>query len=151
MTEKITSRFSHSIEINASAADVLNYVSNPNSWPEWIAASHEIDSADRPLEVGETFTEQWHTKTGPFVLNWIVTERDHPVRWTCATETPFTGPIIVTYTIEELPSGAVNYTRIVNNPDRPKPINEAADKAMHEEALISLKNIKNQVEARVKG
>lgn len=146
MTEKITSEYSHSIIIKASAAAVLNYVSNPNSWPKWLAASHEIHSEDKPLEVGEKFVEQWHTKTGPFQLDWLVTERDHPFRWTCETTTPFTGPIIVTYTIEELPTGEVNYTRIVVNPDRPKPIADAADKAMHEEAAIALQNIKTQVE-----
>ena len=45
---------SHEILIAASAGDILDYVSNPNSWPEWIAASHHIDSPDRPLVAGDT-------------------------------------------------------------------------------------------------
>ena len=39
---------SHDILINAEAGDILDYVSNPNTWPEWIAASHRIDCPDRP-------------------------------------------------------------------------------------------------------
>jgi hypothetical protein len=38
---------SHEIVIDAPAGDILDYVSNPNSWPEWIAASHHIDGTIR--------------------------------------------------------------------------------------------------------
>ena len=149
MAEKITSEYRHSILINAPAADILNYVSNPNSWPEWIAASHHMDSPDRPLEEGDTFIEQWHTRTGPAQLNWSVTKREHPYLWCCETSTPFTGPILITYIIEEQETGGCLYTRLVENPDRPKAVSPRADKAMHEEAEISIANIKRNVEARV--
>ncbi len=148
MTEKITSEYRHSIEIEAPASAILDYVSNPNSWPEWIASSHHMDSPDRPLVAGDTFIEQWHTKTGPAQLDWKVTHRESPVLWKCETSTPFTGPILITYTIEEKGDGVCLYTRIVNNPDRPKPISAKADKAMNEEAVISLANIKKNVEAK---
>ncbi|WP_169543037.1 SRPBCC family protein [Sneathiella aquimaris] len=148
MAEKITSHFSHEIIIDAPAGAVLDYVSNPNSWPEWIAASHEMDSPDRPLEEGDTFIEQWQTRTGPAQLRWKVTKREHPYVWKCETSTPFTGPILITYKVVSLDDGRSLYTRIVSNPDRPKPITEAANKAMNEEAALSLANIKANVEAR---
>ena len=55
---------SHDIMIDAPPAAVYDYVCNPNSWPEWLAASHHIDGEDRPLLQGETFREQWHIKRG---------------------------------------------------------------------------------------
>ena len=74
MSDTIRFERSHDILIDAPAGDVLDYVSNPNSWPEWIAASHHIDSPDRPLDVGDTFQERWHTRTGEVLLDWVVAD-----------------------------------------------------------------------------
>ena len=74
MTTTATVAFecSHDIVIDASASAVFDYVTNPQSWPEWLAASHAIDSANRPLEAGEVFSEKWHIRSGEVALNWIV-------------------------------------------------------------------------------
>jgi len=42
MTEPYEFERSHEIFIDATPGVVLDYVSNPNSWPEWIYASHYI-------------------------------------------------------------------------------------------------------------
>ena len=34
---------SHDIMIDAPPRAIYDYVCNPNSWPEWLAASHRID------------------------------------------------------------------------------------------------------------
>lgn len=49
MSPSVRFERSHEIVIDAPAGDILDYVSNPNIWPEWIAASHHIDSPPRPL------------------------------------------------------------------------------------------------------
>lgn len=137
----------HDILIQAAPAEVLDYVSNPNSWPEWIAASHQIESPDRPLQQGETFRERWATRTGEFILEWVVTVRQHPLLWEAQTSTPFTGVIVVRYEIEP-EDGACRYRRCVTNPARPKmPTGDMVER-MDEEARVSLQNIKNNVEKR---
>ena len=65
---------SHDIMIDTPPSAVYDYVCNPNSWPEWLVASHHIDGEDRPLRRGETFREQWHIKRGEVRLAWTVTE-----------------------------------------------------------------------------
>ncbi len=147
MPETFAFERSHSILIAASPAEVLDYVSNPKSWPEWIAASHAIHSADRPLDVGETFYEEWHTRTGGVRLDWIVKHRAHPRLWIAETRAPFLGPIVVTYTCDEV-DGKTRYTRLVANPARPKPPSDEMIARMDEEARVSLENIKRNVEAR---
>ena len=82
----------HDILIDAPPEAVYDYVCNPNSWPEWLAASHHIDSADRALDAGEGFREQWHIRRGEVVLDWKVTESDRPNAWTVRAETDFIGP-----------------------------------------------------------
>jgi len=42
MTETHEFERSHEIFIDAAPGVVLDYVSHPNSWPEWIYASHYI-------------------------------------------------------------------------------------------------------------
>ena len=49
MSKTVSFERSHSILIDATPEKILDYVTNPNSWPEWIAASHHIESVDRPL------------------------------------------------------------------------------------------------------
>lgn len=147
MAETFAFERSHTILIDASPAEVLDYVSNPNSWPEWIAASHAIHSPNRPLDVGDTFYEEWHTRTGGVRLDWIVKQREHPRLWIAETQAPFLGPIVVTYTCDVV-DGKTRYTRGVANPARPKPPSEEMIARVDEEARVSLENIKRHVEAR---
>ena len=146
MTETHAFERSHSITIEASAAAVLDYVSNPNSWPEWIAASHHIDSPRRPLQKGDTFHEKWRTKTGEVELNWVVLERDQPRLWKATADTAFIGPIVVTYTCEAI-DRATRFTRTMSNPARKKLPTDAMIQAMDDEAALALANIKRNVKA----
>jgi len=148
MTETHAFRRSHDIVIDAPPAAVYDYVCNPNSWPEWIAASHAMHSPDRPLEKADTFREDWHTRTGPAELNWVVRESDRPRRWVAETHADFIGPIIVRYDFEAA-DGGCRYTRTLDNPARPKPPTEDMIRRVDEEAAISLANIKRRVEARL--
>jgi hypothetical protein len=147
VSETVRFERAHNIVINAPASDILDYVTNPNSWPEWIAASHRIESPDKPLGIGETFSERWHTRTGEVVLDWVVTARAHPTSWTGETDTTFIGKIVVRYDIEEADGGCL-FTRTVINPVRPKPPTEDMIRRVDEEAEISLRNIKENVEKR---
>jgi len=149
VTTTIEFRRSHDILIDAPPDAVLDYVGNPNSWPEWITASHEIDSPDRPLVKGDTFREQWHTRSGPAELNWRVTDCDPPHLWVGETATEFTGPIIVRYDVEPV-GGQVRFTRSLINPARPKPPTAAMIERIDAEAQVCLANIKRHVEARVR-
>ena len=148
MTDTVAFERSHDILIDAPAKAVLDYVSNPNSWPEWIAASHEMDSPDRPLVVGDTFCEQWHTRTGPAELNWRVTECQSPHLWIAATGTDFLGPIIARYDVVSV-GDQVRYTRTIQNPARAKEPTAEMLERIDAEAKVSLENIKRNVEARV--
>jgi hypothetical protein len=101
---------SHDIMIDAAFGG-LRHVCNPNSWPEWLAASHHIDGDDRPLLRGETFREQWHIKRGEIRLAWTVTESDPPKAWTVEADTDFIGKIVIRYTFEAV-AGGTKYTRV---------------------------------------
>ena len=46
-TETFAFERSHNIVIDAPAKAVFDYVTNPQSWPEWLAASHHIDSENQ--------------------------------------------------------------------------------------------------------
>ena len=139
---------SHDILIAAPAGDILDYVSNPNSWPQWIAASHHIDSPDRPLVAGDIFHERWHTRTGEALLDWVVTERVHPRLWVAQTQTDFIGTIIVRYEVEPA-AGGQRYRRTLINPARPKAPTTDMITRVDQEAAVSLANIKRAVEAQV--
>ena len=147
MSESVRFERSHEIVIDAPAGDILDYVSNPNTWPEWIAASHHIDSPARPLEAGERFRERWRTRSGEALLDWLVTERDHPRLWVAETHTDFIGRIIVRYEIEARADGC-RYRRTLINPARPKAPTEDMIRRIDEEAATSLKNIKHALEQR---
>ncbi|MBK5102948.1 MAG: SRPBCC family protein [Burkholderiales bacterium] len=147
MSQGVRFERSHEIAIDAPAGDILDYVSNPNSWPEWIAASHHIDSPPRPLAAGERFSERWHTRTGEVLLEWLVTERDHPRLWVAQTRTDFIGTIIVRYEVETAAGGS-RYRRTLINPARPKAPTADMIRRIDEEAAVSLQNIKRAVEAR---
>ena len=149
MSESFRFERAHDIGIDAPPDAVLDYVSNPNSWPEWIKASHHIDSPDRPLQVGDVFRERWHTRTGEAILDWTVAARDHPWSWTAEANTDFIGRIVVRYDIEKT-DGGCHFIRTVINPARPKPPTDEMVARIDEEAEISLRNIKVKVERRQK-
>lgn len=134
------------IEIDAPAAAVLDYVSNPQSWREWMPATHEIDCPDRPLRAGETFVEQWGTRQGEVQLQWRVTDRIDGELWVAETETPFTGPIVARYEVSTLGPGRCRYVRRIVNPARPKAPTEEMVARMNDEAQVCLANIKRNVE-----
>jgi len=138
---------SHSIEISAAPGAVLDYVTNPNTWPQWIAASHKLESPDRPLTKGDRFREFWHTRSGEVTLDWVVIESTKDRLWIGETGAAFIGPIIVRYDVEIIEGGS-HFTRTMINPARPKPPSDAMIRRMDEEAEISLANIKRNVEAK---
>ncbi|MBI3700743.1 MAG: SRPBCC family protein [Afipia sp.] len=138
---------SHSIEIDAPAEAVFDYVTNPQSWPEWLAASHAIDSANRPIATGETFSEKWHIRSGEVSLNWVVRAAIRPKLWIAQADTDFIGPIVIQYVCEEKDGGTL-FTRTARNPARPKPPTQEQFARMDEEARIGLGNIKSRVERR---
>jgi hypothetical protein len=137
----------HDVLINARRAAVFDYVTNPKSWPQWIASSHELDCEDRPQRLGDVFREYWSTQKGPVTLDWLVIACDRPGLWIGITGTPFTGPIIVQYDFAETPGGTV-FTRIVRNPRRPKAPTAEMIKRIDEEAETGLARIKANIEKR---
>ena len=134
------------IEIDAPATAVLDYVSNPQSWREWMPATHEIDCPGRPLLAGETFVEQWGTRQGEVQLQWRVTDWIDGELWVAETETPFTGPIVARYEVSALGPGRCRYVRRIVNPARPKAPTEEMVARMNDEAQVCLANIKRNVE-----
>ena len=145
MPETVAFERSHSILIDAPPWKVLDYVTNPNSWPQWIAASHHIESEDRPLTTGDTFRELWRTRTGEVELNWRVSDGAPGRFWIGEADTDFIGKIVVRYDVE-LVDGKTRFTRTVSNPSRPKPPTGGMIRRMDEEAEVSLANIKRNVE-----
>lgn len=141
---------SHDILIDAPPKAVFDYVTNPQSWPEWIKASHHIDSEDRPLTRGETFHEKWHIRSGEVAMDWVVEACDSPKLWIVRAETTFMGPIVIQYTCEAV-EGGMRFTRTTRNPARPKPPTDDQLARMDAEAATALGNIKANVERRVKG
>lgn len=148
MIATISFERSHSITVAAPPRAVFDYVSNPHSWPEWIAASHQLECPDRPLVSGETFREQWGTRRGEVTLDWVVRACDSPRLWIAETATPFTGPIVVEYLCEAV-EGGTRYTRLVRNPARPKAPTEEMIARIDAEARAGLANIKANVERRL--
>ena len=147
MNETVSFERSHSIVVAAEPAAVLDYVSNPNSWLEWMVSSHHIEADDRPHRSGDGFRELWHTRTGEVELNWRVTDGEPGRFWVGEAETAFIGRIVVRYDVEPV-DGGTRFTRTLRNPARPKPPSDDMIRRMDEEAEICLANIKRQVEAR---
>lgn len=139
---------SHEVLIAAPPLDVFNYVANPRSWPEWILASHHIDSPDRALHAGETFREKWSTRTGEVQLDWIVRTSVPGKQWIAETQAAFLGPIIVHYTFQAVDEGTL-YRRTVSNPARPKAPTPQMIARVDEEAGDALGRIKANVEKRL--
>ena len=90
----------HDTLIDAPPEAVFDYVCNPHSWPEWLAASHKIEGPDRALKLGESSREEWQIRRGMIVLHWKVTESNRPSAWTCEADTDFIGSIVIRYTFE---------------------------------------------------
>lgn len=126
---------------------VYDYVCDPNSWPEWLPASHAIDSPKRALIKGERFAEKWHIRRGEITMSWLVTESDRPNAWTVEAETTFIGLIVIRYTFEAS-AGGTTYTRSLSNPARPAPPSAQQVAQIDEDARIGLANIKRIVEQR---
>ncbi len=147
MNELFTFEHVYDVVVDAPAVAVYDYVTNPNSWPEWLVASHHIESPDRPLVKDETFRELWHTPKGEAELNWVITASDRPKLWVGETGTAFLGPIVVRYDFHEQ-DGQTRYVRTVTNPARPKPPAPDMTQRMDEEAAIGLGNVKRIVEER---
>lgn len=137
---------SHDIVIDAPPAAVFDYLTNPRSWPEWIAVSHHVECADRPLGAGETFREKWFSRE-EIELAWTVLQADRPRRWVARTQAAFLGPIEVQYDFAAEGAGT-HYRRTVRNPARPKPPTEAMIARIDAEAATALANIKANVERR---
>jgi len=147
MTETFAFERAHEIIIDAPAAAIFDYVTNPQTWPQWIAASHQIDSADKPLTTEDTFSETWATRKGEVTLNWVITTCERPTCWVGETGAAFLGPIIVRYDLEAVGDGQ-RFTRTVSNPARPKPPTPEMIAAVDAEAATALANIKRNVEAQ---
>ena len=137
---------SHSIVIAARPEAVFDYVTNPRTWPQWIASSHELVCDDRPMRYGDTFHEYWSTRSGPVELDWLVIACNQPRLWNGLTGTEFTGPIIVEYRCDDVPGG-VKFTRTLRNPARPKPPTPDMIARIDAEAEAALAAIKRNVEA----
>jgi hypothetical protein len=88
---------SHSIVIAAAPEAVFDYVTNPQSWPQWLPSSHDIKCEDRPMRFGDTFHEHWSTRSGPVALDWLVIACERPRLWIGLTHMSVTGPIMVQY------------------------------------------------------
>lgn len=137
----------HDILIDAPPEAVFDYVCNPHSWPEWLAASHKIEGPNEPLKLGQTFREEWQIRRGMIELRWTVIESARPSVWACKADTDFMGPIVIRYTFAA-EDGRTRYTRELTNPDRPSQPTVEQLARMDEEALIGLGNIRKLVERR---
>jgi uncharacterized protein YndB with AHSA1/START domain len=138
---------SHSIVVATTPEAVFDYVSNPKTWPQWIASSHDLVCEDRPMRFGDTFHEYWSTRSGPVELDWLVIACDAPRLWNGLTGTQFTGPIVVEYRCEPV-AGGTRFTRTLRNPARPKPPTPEMTARIDAEAATALANIKRNLEAR---
>jgi len=137
---------SHSIVIATDPATVFDYVTNPRTWPEWLASSHELECDNRPMRFGDTFREHWSTRTAPVVLDWLVVVCDRPRQWLGITQTEFIGPILVHYMFDPIPEGT-HFTRVMRNPARPKPPTAEMIERMDADSTTGLANIRRLLEA----
>lgn len=138
---------SHSIVAAVRPEVVFDYVTNPKTWPQWIASSHALECEDRPMRFGDTFHEHWSTRSGPVDLDWLVIACERPHLWIGLTQTPFTGPIVVQYECN-LTDGGVKFTRTLRNPARPKPPTDDMIARIDAEAVEALEKIRRNVEAQ---
>ncbi|MDE2363285.1 MAG: SRPBCC family protein [Hyphomicrobiales bacterium] len=144
MAETYAFERSHSILCATKPEIVFDYVTNPKTWPQWIASSHALVCDDRPMRFGDRFHEKWSTRAGPVELDWLVIVCDRPKIWIGLTQTAFTGPIVVQYMCEAADGGAL-FTRVVRNPARPKAPTAEIVARIDMEAEAALANIRKNV------
>ena len=136
-----------STEIEASCEKVFDYLCNPNSWPEWLAASERIESEDRVLEPGDTFYERYGGPQGGMDVHWTVLKCDRPRRWDISCHVDIAGPVVIRYDFEQKGTSCV-FTRSVIMTDRPGPASKEEIAAFEHESNIALAAIKANMERR---
>ena len=145
----VSFRRQHDILINAPAEVIYNIVSNPNSRPRWCEASRKIEAPDRPLRRGERFREEWRTRRGIVVLNWIVLDDERPNSWTIRADTELVGPIVIRYCLEE-EGDATRCIHHVTNPRRPSEPSPDQIRSIEEDIIVGLAGLKRYVEERLR-
>jgi len=145
----VSFRRQHDILINAPAGVIYNIVSNPNSRPRWCEASRKIEAPDRPLRRGERFREDWRTRRGIVVLNWIVLDDERPNSWTIRADTDLVGPIVIRYCLEEQ-GDATQCIHHVSNPQRPSEPSPDQIRRIDEDTIAGLAGLKRYVEQRLR-
>lgn len=70
------------IQIPRPVEEVFNYVTAPQSWPNWHPSSIGVSGAtDHSLEVGEQVVEEFIVAGRQGKATWTVKERVFPCRW----------------------------------------------------------------------
>lgn len=76
------SRIYTTIQIPRPVEEVFNYVTAPQSWPQWHPSSIGVSGAtDHSLEVGEQVVEEFIVAGRQGKATWTVKERVFPRRW----------------------------------------------------------------------
>lgn len=76
------SRIYTTIQIPRPVEEVFNYVTAPQSWPQWHPSSIGVSGAtDHSLEVGEQVVEEFIVAGRQGKATWTVKERVFPHRW----------------------------------------------------------------------
>jgi len=145
----VSFRRQHDILINAPAEVIYNIVSNPKSRPRWCEASRKIEAPDRPLRRGERFREDWRTRRGIVVLNWIVLDDERPNSWTIRADTDLVGPIVIRYCLEEQ-GDTTQCIHHVSNPQRPSEPSPDQIRRIDEDTIAGLAGLKRYVEQRLR-
>jgi hypothetical protein len=143
----VSFRRQHDVLINAPAEVIYDIVCNPNSRPRWCEASRKVEAPDRPLKRRETFREEWRTRRGIVVLNWIVLDDERPNSWTIRADTSLVGPIVIRYCLEE-EDGATRCIHHVSNPQRPSEPTPDQIRRIEEDIIVGLAGLKRYVEER---
>ena len=143
----VSFRRQHDILINAPAEVIYDIVCNPNFRPRWSEASRKIQASDRPLKRGEKFREEWRTRRGIIVLNWIVLDDERPNSWTIRADTDLIGPIVIRYCFEQ-EDDVTRCIHHVSNPRRPSEPSEDLIRSIDEDIIAELAGLKQFVEQR---
>jgi len=145
----VSFRRQHDVLINASAEFIYDIVCNPNSRPLWCETSRKVDSPDHPLKRGNRFREEWLTRRGIVVLNWVVLDDERPNSWTIRADTELVGPIVIRYCLEQN-GEATRCIHHVTNPRRPSEPSPKQVQSIDEEIIAGLAGLKRHVEERLR-
>jgi hypothetical protein len=145
----VSFRRQHDILINAPAEVIYDIVCNPNARPRWCEASRKVEAPDRPLRRGEKFREEWRTRRGTVVLNWVVLDDERPNSWTIRADTDLVGPIVIRYCLEEV-GDATQCIHHVSNPRRPAEPSPEQIRCIEEDIVAGLAGLKRYVEERLR-